>query len=72
MAIVNPVNSSMQLVLSLGLDANGKEITKSVSVPKIDINADANKLLAVSEALGSLLAYPVAVTKKNSTGVIVE
>lgn len=71
MAAINPVSTSMGLVLSLG-QQDGKDVTKSISVSNIDVNASADVLFAASNALGSLLEYPVVMTRRNATGIVVE
>ncbi|MEG1603502.1 MAG: DUF1659 domain-containing protein [Cloacibacillus sp.] len=69
MAQVKAISSALRLTLALG-EADGKKITKTVSLSKIGSQATAAALSAVVTALAELLAYPVASVKKYDTGLL--
>ena len=71
MAHINPISSSMRLLMSVG-QQGGKEITKSQSIPNLDVGADAGSLHNAAEAIATLLEHQVTSVRHSALGVIVE
>ena len=71
MAQIKPVSTSMSLVTSLG-QQGGKELTKSFSVPGLDVGADAECLLNSANAIATLLEHPTVTVKHSALGIISE
>lgn len=71
MAVIKPASTSLRLELSLGQEG-GKEITKSVAVSGVDINATPDALYNTANALAALLEHPMVNIKHTATGHITE
>ena len=71
MSNINPISTSLRLTLSLGT-VDGKKVEKSVTFGSISNDITAEKAKALVAAVSDLFEYPVAATKKYSTGLLVD
>ncbi len=67
MATYNPVASRLTLRLQMGTDTLGRPIIRSRSWSGIDPAATADDVVAVANAIGSVLTYPVHEIQKVDT-----
>ncbi len=56
------VQSAMVMKYKVGVDGKGKDIVKSERFSKIKLTSKNEEILAVAEALKSLMKYPVVQT----------
>ena len=71
MSNINPLSASLRLTLSLGT-VDGKKVEKSVTFGNISNDITPDKAKALVTAVADLFEYPVAATKKYSTGLLVD
>ena len=66
MAVYVPLKSTVALRLNTGVDGNGKMVVRSLNISRISPAADADSLMATTDALGELLAFPVFAVERVS------
>ncbi|AER65960.1 hypothetical protein Tlie_0216 [Thermovirga lienii DSM 17291] len=67
MASYIPVQSRLNIRVQVGTDAEGKPVLANLNIRDIDPAATAEAIASVTQAIGSLLAYPVVDTYKIDT-----
>ncbi|MEG1642082.1 MAG: hypothetical protein RR272_03115 [Synergistaceae bacterium] len=71
MANINPVSTSLRMVLNLG-EVDGKVVEKTVSLAKVKDAITGDQAKSLVATLSPLLEPAVIATKKYSTGLLVE
>jgi hypothetical protein len=59
MATYSPMDSKVVLRVQTGTDSGGKPVLRSISLMKVAHAASADRVKAVSDALGALLAHEI-------------
>ena len=72
MASYSNLKSALSLRLNLGSGPDGKARTRTVTLSRVKAGIIADKAKAVTDAMTTLLAYPVIETLKTDTDLVEE